>query len=84
MIGQFGQRLGGSDTNAAGNADPLQNSGPYLEAALDKVAANASQVNEGFVDGVNLLLRPQARCQAHHPVAQVTVERKVCRQRYQL
>lgn len=79
-VGQLCEGLGVADPDAAGNADPLVDTGADLPGSLDQVTPHAMQADETLVDAVDLLRGSQTRSQAHHPVAHVAVEREVRRQ----
>ena len=42
------------------------------------------ELAEGFINRVNLLFRAQTSGQTHHPVAEIPIQRKVCRQGHQI
>lgn len=79
-VGQFGQGLGGADADAGRDADPLEDAPADGAGAPDQITGDAAQVDEAFVDGIDLLRVAQACGQAHHAVAHVAIQRKVGRQ----
>jgi len=79
-VGQLGEGLGGADADASRDADPLVDASADLPSAAHQVAGDAAQVNEAFVDGIDLLRVAQACGQGHHAVAHVAVKREVGRQ----
>ena len=80
VVRQLGQGLGRADANATGDPRPGQDARAHGAGTVYQVALDALQPDEGLIDRVDLLVRPQACGQAHHPIAHVPVELKVRRQ----
>jgi len=73
-VGQFGKGLGGADADAGRNADPLMDAFADGAGAAHQIAGYAAQVNEAFINGIDLLHMPQACGQRHHAVAHVAIQ----------
>jgi len=80
VIGELGQGLRGANADATRNANPLQDASPDLVTSLYQVTFDATEVNEGLINAVDLLGRAKTCCQAHHPVGHVAIQREVGRQ----
>ena len=80
VIGQFRQRFGRADADAAGDVDPLQDAFAHRPRAR-RYLTDAINTDEALIDAVDLLLRPEPRSQTHHPSAQISVQSKVGAQR---
>ncbi len=83
VIGEFGQRLGGGQAHAGGQAGPLQHLRAQRTAQQGEVAAHAGEVEKTLVDAVDLLTRCIGGGQRHHAVGHVAIELEVGRQRHQ-
>lgn len=79
-VGQLGKGLGGTDADAGRDADPLVDAPADLAGTQHQVTGDATQVNETFIDGIDLLHVTQACGQRHHAVTHVTVKREIGRQ----
>ncbi|GAB3754186.1 hypothetical protein GCM10027591_02950 [Zhihengliuella somnathii] len=61
VVGAFGERLGGGDADAHGDADSPPDVGPYRAGDADQlVLAGGGEAEEGLVDRVDLLPRAVA------------------------
>jgi hypothetical protein len=83
VVGQLGQRLGGGEADAGGQAGLFLDGGAHGVAGGGQVGAHALEVEERFVDAVDLLARRVARLDGHHARAHVEVELVVGRHRQQ-
>jgi hypothetical protein len=50
VVRQLCQGLGGSDPDAARDADPLVDASTNLPGSLDQVTSHAMQTDEGLID----------------------------------
>ena len=85
VVGQFGQRFGGRNANARGQAKPpphtfTQILGFGLHGLQRRLAA---PLHKALVDGVHLVLLSHAFDERHHAIAHVAVQSKVGRKRHQ-
>lgn len=55
----------------------------YGMAALGQVASHALQPDERLINAVDFLRRTQPRCQAHHAIAHVAIQREIRAQGHQ-
>jgi hypothetical protein len=74
VVGQFGQGLGSGDTHANGNARTPVNLAADCAAQCIEVARDADEVDERFVDAIDLRSRHHGLDQRHHALAHLTVQ----------
>lgn len=79
-VGQLGEGLGGANADAGRDADPLVDASADDAGAAHQVTGDGAQVDEAFIDGIDLLRVAQACGQGHHAVAHVAVKGEVSRQ----
>lgn len=79
-VGQLGQGLRRADADACRDANPLVNAPADGAGAAHQVARYRAQIDEAFVDAVDLLHVAQACGQRHHAVAHVAIQGEVGRQ----
>ncbi len=79
-VGQLGEGLGGANADAGRDADPLVDAPADDAGTAHQVAGDGAQVNETFIDGIDLLRVAQACGQGHHAVAHVAIQGEVGRQ----
>lgn len=84
MVAQLGQRLRGRQAYAGGDARPAQDALAHGKGPAREVTDAVQIPDKAFIDGVNLLQRPQARGNRHHAGAHVAVQLKVGGQAHQL
>ena len=78
VVGELGQRLGGAETDADGQAEPLPHAGAdLLPVGGEIVAREAVHAEEALVDAVDLLVGRETAEHGHHARAHVAVERVV-------
>ena len=81
MVGQLGQRLGGTHADAARQAQPLQQPGAHGKAAPGQITRHSMKADERLVNGIDFLLRSQSGCNLHHACRHVAVQNKIGAQR---